>query len=390
MTVRVLSVPSSHVYVAHLAPVDGDDVLRLPDPPVAGDQPAARWWPPRALDAEWVRAHAGDFDVYHVHFGFDARSPQQLRDLVDALREIGKPLVYTVHDLRNPHHEDPAAHDEHLDVLVPAADALLTLTSGAAAVVKARWGRDATVLAHPHVVEEPALSRARPERDEWVVGVHLKSLRASMDPLPVVEVLAKVVPDLPGARLRVDVHTDVMTPGFPRHDPDVAWRVRSLADAGLVDLHVHDYFSDDDLWDYFQGLDLSVLPYRFGTHSGWLEACYDLGTPVLVSDCGFYAEQRPCLTYRLGPDGLDGASLEAAVRTAYDERPDWRADPAERRAERDRIAAAHRDLYLGLLDADGPTRRVRRPQTRRPGASGGGTGADPARLAAETRPDATR
>lgn len=349
MRIRVLSVPSGHVYVEHLAPLHGDEVTRLPDPPVPGDVPAAQWWPPTALDAEWVLQHMSEFDVYHVHFGFDARSSEQLRELVEALRETGKPLVYTVHDLRNPHHADPSAHDAHLDVLVPAAAALITLTPGAAAAVEDRWGRRATVLPHPHVVDEPTLSRPRPGHEGYVVGVHLKSLRASMDPLPVVEVLAKVVPQLPGARLRVDVHTDVMTPGFDRHDPEVAFRVQSLADAGLVDLHVHDFFTDAELWDYFQGLDLSVLPYRFGTHSGWLEACYDLGTPVLVSDCGFYAQQRPCLTYRLGADGLDPASLEAAVRSAYAERPDWRADPVERRGERDAIAAAHRTIYREVL-----------------------------------------
>ena len=347
--IRVLSVPSKHVYVDHLADPDGDEVTRLPDPVLPGRTEAAPWWPPAALEAQWVLDHADEFDVFHVHFGFDARTPQQLRDLVAALRRTGTPLVYTVHDLRNPHHEESSAHDDHLDVLVPAADALVTLTPGAAAVVEERWGRRSTVLPHPHVVDEPDLSRPRPVREEYVVGVHMKSLRASMDPLPVIEVLAKVVPQLPGARLRVDAHTDVMTPGFVRHDPAVAFRVQTLADAGLVDLRVHDFFSDAALWDYFQGLDLSVLPYRFGTHSGWLEACYDLGTPVLVSDCGFYAQQRPCLTYPLGPDGLDADGLEAAVRAAYDERPDWRADPEARRAERTTLAAAHREIYREVL-----------------------------------------
>ncbi|MEO5711745.1 MAG: glycosyltransferase [Nocardioidaceae bacterium] len=357
MHIRLLSVPSGHVYVDHLdAPTDDPaggsvhgEVVRLPDPVLPGRAAGAPWWPPVALEAQWVLDHADEFDVVHVHFGFDARSPQQLTDLVEALRGAGKPLVYTVHDLRNPHHRDRSEHDAQLDVLVPAADALVTLTAGAAAEIEQRWGRRATVLPHPHVVEEPALSRPRPSREDYVVGVHLKSLRASMDPVPVVEVLAKVVPQLPGARLRVDVHTDVMTPGIERHDPAVAFRVQSLADAGLVDLHVHDFFTDDDLWDYFQGLDLSVLPYRFGTHSGWLEACYDLGTAVLVSDCGFYAEQRPCLSYGLGPDGLDEAGLEAAVRAAYDERPAWRADPDARRAERAQVAAAHREIYHRVL-----------------------------------------
>ena len=67
-------------------------------------------------------------------------TPAQLEELVAALRRRGKPLVFTVHDLRNPHHPDRAAHDRHLDVLVPAADALITLTQGAAAEIRAPVG----------------------------------------------------------------------------------------------------------------------------------------------------------------------------------------------------------------------------------------------------------
>jgi hypothetical protein len=346
----VLSVPSGHVYVEHLSSPDVDDaVVRLPDPPVPGDVPAAQWWPPPGLEAEWVRQHRDDFDLAHLHFGFDARTPAQLTEWTRALRAAGKPLVYTVHDLRNPHHPDSGLHDEQLDVLVPAADALVTLTQSAARTVGRRWGRHALVLPHPHVVPEPTLSRPRPVRDEFVVGVHLKSLRASMDPAPVVATLAKVVPELPGARLRVDVHTDVMTPGAANHDPEIARSLHALRDTGRIQLEVHDFFSDDELWDYFLGLDLSVLPYRFGTHSGWLEACFDLGTTVLVSDCGFYAEQQPCLQFTLGPEGLDVASLEAGLLTAYEQRPAWRADPAQRRHQRQEIARAHRRLYDEVL-----------------------------------------
>lgn len=350
MPIRVLSVPAGHVYVRHLsAPGTDDGVVRLPDPEVPGDVPAAQWWPPPALEAEWVRGHHQDFDVAHVHFGFDARTPDQLRAWTQELARHGKPLVYTVHDLRNPHHQDGSLHDQHLDVLVPAADALITLTSGAAEVVAARWGRTATVLPHPHVVPENLLQAPRPERADFVVGVHLKSLRASMDPVPVVEVLAKVVPSLPGARLRIDVHTDVMTPGERQHDPDVVRLLSALAGHDAIDIEVHDFFSDDELWRYFLGLDLSVLPYRFGTHSGWLEACHDLGTAVLTSDCGFYAEQRPCLTFHLGADGLDGPSLEAGVRHAHAVRPSWRATRERRRQERATIARTHRAVYDRVL-----------------------------------------
>ncbi|MET0928824.1 MAG: hypothetical protein ABWX74_04870, partial [Aeromicrobium sp.] len=93
---RVASVPSSHVYVRHLSP-DVDDVLpaveRLADPPPT-DGPAeqSRWWPPAMLEAGWVADHAEEFDVLHLHFGFDARTPRELQDVVDALRAAGRPL----------------------------------------------------------------------------------------------------------------------------------------------------------------------------------------------------------------------------------------------------------------------------------------------------------
>jgi len=100
----IASVPANHVYVRHLAPEDGSGPVRLPDPTPPGAAATQQWWPPVMLDAAWVEAH--DFDVFHLHFGFDARTPADLEELVAALRRRGKPLVFTVHDLRNPHHLD--------------------------------------------------------------------------------------------------------------------------------------------------------------------------------------------------------------------------------------------------------------------------------------------
>jgi hypothetical protein len=113
------------------------------------------------LSAKWVREHANEFDVAHVHFGFDAIDPVDLTAFVDALNRHGKPLVYTVHDLRNPHHRSPAAHKAHLDVLISRADALITLTPGAADVVQRLWKRRPMVIPHPHVVEYDRMRRPR-------------------------------------------------------------------------------------------------------------------------------------------------------------------------------------------------------------------------------------
>jgi glycosyltransferase involved in cell wall biosynthesis len=352
--VRVASVPAGHVYVRHVTDVDdgagGDGVVRLPDPPVAGRAVASQWWPPVMLEPGWVTDHRDEFDVFHLHFGFDAQSPARLSDLVDELRASGKPLVYTVHDLRNPHQADPGPHSEHLDVLIPAADAVITLTPGAAGYIKHRWGRSAIVLPHPHVVDVARMIKARRRpKGTFVVGLHAKSLRASMDPLAVLRVLSQAVRPLADAELRVDVHTDVMEPHGANHDPELVRFLRGASASGELALHVHDYFSDDELWAYLEAIDVSVLPYRFGTHSGWLEACHDLGTTVIAPSCGFYAEQHACLTYGHDESHLDAASLVSAVSRAYEQRPLWQADVHVRLQERRALAAAHRELYLGLL-----------------------------------------
>lgn len=350
MAIAVASVPEGHVYVRHLSDPSGtDEVRRLPDPRPSIDAPMAQWWPPVMLAPSWVVRHSSEFDLMHIHFGFDACSPDDLRALVSALAAVGKPLVLTVHDLRNPHHVERALHDAQLDVLVRAASALITLTPGAAAEIKARWGRDSLVLPHPHVVAEPWMSAERAPRDRFAIGVHVKSLRASMSPLPVVRALLAVVPELEGAQLRVDAHTDVMTPGYDRYVPEMAKQLHEASDRGWLELHVHDCFSDDELFEYLMALDLSVLPYTFGTHSGWLEACHDLGTAVLAPECGYYAQQRPCLTYSVEDPERKALGLQDAVRRAYDERPAWRADPKDRLAERARVASEHRRLYSEVL-----------------------------------------
>ncbi len=347
---RIASVPSGHVYVRHLAPESGPGPDRLPDPdPSRPDVPAgAVWWPPAMLEPEW--AASAEFDLFHLHFGFDACDPAQLERLVATLRRRGKPFVLTVHDLRNPHHQSRAEHDAQLDVLIRAADALVTLTPGAAAEIRRRWGREAVVIPHPHVVELPDLVERRRDRSRrpdgpFRVGLHVKSLRPSMAPLRILPTLVAAVSGLPGAVLQVNAHHDVMDADGQRHDDELSDYLRRSAANGDLDLRVHDFFPDDALWDYLGSLDVSVLPYRFGTHSGWLEACRDLGTTVVAPSCGFYAEQGPVLGYHHDEESFDAESLAAAVMTAYRDRPQLGVSVEERREQRRQVAAAHDRLY---------------------------------------------
>lgn len=301
------------------------------------------------LEPSWIDEHAAEFDVFHVHFGFDALSPETLQDVVDALRRNGKPLVYTVHDLTNPHHATPEAHTAHLDILIPAADELITLTQGAADEIERRWGRRPAVIPHPHIVEPAevtiALAGREPADGRFHVGVHAKSLRASMDPLPVIEALVQLAEREEGLVVHVNGHREILETGGAKYEAELASRLQEHSDAGRIELRIHDYLSDAELWRYLSSLDASVLPYRFGTHSGWLEACLDLGTAVIAPDCGFYADQGPVFTYHRDASGqLDAASLQAAVMAASRSQPQHHS-PETRAVERSRIAAAHAAVY---------------------------------------------
>ncbi len=349
--ITVASVPSSHVYVRHIAAEQPDGVRRLRDPDPTDPVRSAEqvWWPPVMLRPEWAASH--DFDLFHVQFGFDAWEPRELSRLVAALRERGRPLVHTVHDLRNPHHPDRSMHDAQLDVLIPAADAVITLTPGAAQEIRRRWGRTATVLPHPHVVGFARMAK-RPERPAdapFRVGLHIKSMRASMEPLRLLPDLVQAVRELPDAVLQVNGHRDVLAADGDRHDKRLAAYLERAAERSDLELRVHDFFSDDELWRYLESIDVSVLPYRFGTHSGWLEACRDLGTAVVAPSCGYYADQGPVHSYVHDEDLYDGDSLQTAVRDAWAAGPPQPLSVEMRRAQRATVAGAHRDLYLSAL-----------------------------------------
>ncbi|MFL4478438.1 glycosyltransferase [Paeniglutamicibacter sp. ORCA_105] len=362
--VRVASIPHDQIYIRHLEAGDssGAGVFRLPDPPpVEGVRSAqSGWWPPAMLSADWVRANHDSFDLMHVHFGFDAADPAQLRELVAELRHFGKPLVYTVHDLVNPHQPDPAAHVELLDILIPHADKLITLTAGAAREIRRRWGAEAQVLPHPHVVDFGTMDRIRAARRQDAatglkrgmkrIGVHLKGLRPNMD-TSILDPLARAVARLPSAVLQVNIHSQPLDPASDEYRPALAGKLHHGANLGFWELRSHEYFSEPELFDYLASLDACVLPYRFGTHSGWLEAALDVGTPVVVPDCGHYADQDPSVArFRSTPTGVDEDSLLNAIRDVLraEDLPGLEAEG--RRRQRLELARAHRDLYDVLLD----------------------------------------
>lgn len=370
--IRVASVPSAHPYVDRLLPraigtdgAGGDRAVRLEDPPppgrTAGD---GVWWPPMVLDPVWLVAHADEVDVVHVHFGFESSTTAQLTLWVQELRRAGIPLVATVHDLANPHLTDQQAHLDALGVLVPAAAEVITLTPGVAAVIRERWGREAVVLPHPQIADDAWVRRSdtsRCNRQRGLrVGVPLGAVRANVDPTSWLAPLAATVGEL-GGTVVVTVNDEVLRSDDARR-LDVLAAVEGLASAvECVDLRVRPRLDDDALAAWIAGTDVVVLPYAHGTHSGWLELCWDLGASCLSPAVGHYAEQHDDVGFHAEFDEPEavGAVLRHLVadRTRAGGDP-WQVpwgDAAERLARRssadEHARRVHEEVYDRVIGA---------------------------------------
>ena len=347
----VASIPAAHPYVRSIVDPTAVDLLADPVPPGATEP--GQWWPPRWLDPDYLSTRLDEIDVAHVHFGFDSSPPHVLAEVARLLAGRGIPLVVTAHDLQNPHFTDQTAHEARLDVLLPAATTVVTLTDGAADEIGRRWGREALVLPHPLVLPLDAVGAPRPARTHTVVGVHAKNLRANVDPWRLVEQLI----EQRGAdtTLRLDLDDEVM--GSPRVDEASATRLDRYRRAG-VDVRIHQRFTDREMLDYLTEVDVLVLPYRHGTHSGWVEACHDAGVQAVVPDCGYFDRQHldPVFHY----DAIDfdvvgfGNAVSTAVRSAREST--HATDPrrrADRAAQRRMVREATTELYRRALKIAG-------------------------------------
>ena len=338
----VASVPARHVYTRHLA---------HPAVPVARvATPAATYRATQMISAEWVQVHAEGIDVAHVHFGFGDVTDRAWREWRAALAAHRIPLVYTVHDLDNPHVDAQERHHRQVAFLCRTAEEVITLTAAAADRVRQRTGRRAIVIPHPHVVDLATIAATdRPRRETFTVAIHGKDQRAGIDARPFVGAVLDVMADRPDVHLRLDV-----APELVDRAPEEYRHLAATAAHPRVAFHHTGWLDDPALWRYLADVDLVVLPYRLGTHSGWAEACLDLGTPVAAPAHMPIVDQHPAprilpLTIdasgRPDPDALAGIidRLRHGTRPAP-------VSPRWRDVQRLDIARAHETVYRRAIE----------------------------------------
>ncbi len=308
MTAPVVHHPPGHPYVRHVAP--------------AGPGEASSVW---NLD----EVAASGAAVVHLHFGFEHLTVEALGDWVRQLRRHRLALVLTVHDLQNPHLADQSRYQQLLRLLVAEADAVITLTAWAAAVIERVHGRAAHVIPHPHVVPLPELRRRSHRRPRRGVYVHAATCRPNLD-VELITTVAAVAGDLGGVRVHVRAP---LTPSSRR-------AVARLRQHELVHLDIGPRLTDRELWERIELAHVLLLPYQWGTHSGLLETATDLGTPCIAPAVGAFVDQ--------GAVEIDRGDPAAALRRALLLVP--RRDHAARARQRVAIAEAHQRVYSAVLD----------------------------------------
>ena len=311
--ITVAALPGRGVYVRHLTHPEGIDGIHRPTvpPPGAGVRRPARF------DQPWLADHLAGVDLVHVHGLAPNGDAARTAAAVDAVRSAGRPLVVTGYHLSDPSGHDPAGYAARLDALVPAADAVISLTEEAAAEMHRRWGVQAQVLPHPHAVDFVRMRQPRPprSREGLLVGAHLGSLHGA-DPVPFSRALAAAAQAVPGSRLLVTINDAVLDSQSASFGPRAVDQIEQAVQAAGGFVRYCRPFTDAQLWDHLVSLGTCVLPSVPGSHSVWPEACFDLGTPIVLPAGSHAADQRACLTYDRDGDGPDVDSLTDALKLA--------------------------------------------------------------------------
>lgn len=318
--------------------VPADDLRWLPH--LTASTSAVRSLPPM-LDprrlAHEVRDRGGEFDVLHVADETLRDRRDELEDVAAAVRGGATRLVVTVRHIDDPYAGHAREHLDRLNLVIPAADAVVTYSDAAAEVLDHHYGRDVVVIEAPPLLLDRELP-THERTDEFVVGAAVDDLPPSIDVRDVVVAIRAALPDQVADRVSIRIEPAVLDPAHPRHDGEVISWLREHEADGLVEL-----VTDEDPAAWLTRIDTLVLAHRRGSHDPWHDAARQVGVPVVSPAVGFVREER--LTVVLDQPLLTADALEPHLAVLRDQRPRWQPSPRMRQTHLAHVKAAHQQLY---------------------------------------------
>lgn len=300
-----------------------------------------------------------DVDVAHVHLGHDYLSVGAVERAMASLASSGVPVLLTVHDIHHPSDlEDPQLLDR-VGALVTASARVVTLTEEDALRMLERWDVAAAVVPHPRLLDESEISTAvraanhlRGDGPGPVVGVLLERMGENIEGPELLDNLAGVPIGRQDAELRILVESrswqEAVGEEPGTHGDPLVSELAGEGDWRSVRLVTYEALDLGPLLPELAALDVCVLPYRFASHSTWLELCRDLGVAAVFPDVGFLAEQwfsghDPALFGGKAYNPGDPVDVARAVSAVLDQpRP---VPPRTETAAARSVMAAYAQLY---------------------------------------------
>lgn len=225
-------------------------------------------------------------DIVHVQWSVD---PAMDLALWRAVRRLGVPLVYTVHNLVP--HATRAGDAERYGRLYRAADALIVHGQRSAVALRDTWGvpvdRISVVPHGPLLTDWPPVDRDTARRQLGLPpDAELILFTGLIEPYKGLDDLIAAFGLLAARR----PHARLVVAGKP-NEPFEGYR-RRLAGLDLLDRTALDlrFLPEPGLAAYLSAADVVVLPYRAATSSGLLMAARRFGSAVVATDVGDLGE----------------------------------------------------------------------------------------------------
>jgi len=248
---------------------------------------------PRDASFEWVRRQATlDFcDVLHIQSLELAELPA-IEEVLQRAASKGKGIVITIHDVGPLFPDDGDAFAKRINLACQFAKGVVTLTDCARQQISSRFGLSpANISIIPHGSVLPTSHHLWTHKS---VRNQLFSLGMFGGVRPNRSFLTATVNALYGLEPET-VRVKILSRGLNPIEVEYGSEALQLAFLAASDprfsFKLSPFPDDDEIADFVSSLDVLVLPYLFGTHSGQLELAKDLGVRVIAPGFGCYREQ---------------------------------------------------------------------------------------------------
>jgi hypothetical protein len=317
---------------------------------------------PRDASFEWVRRQPSldFFDVLHIQSVELAELPA-IEEVLQRAASQRKGIVLTIHDVGPLFPDEGGPFSERINLACQFAKSVVTLTDCARQEISSRFGlSSATISIIPHGSVLPISHRLWTRKSAQNQFFSLGMFGGVRPNRSFLTAAVNALYGLEPEAVRVKILSRGLNPIELAYGAEALQLANLAASDSRLSFKLSPFPDDDEVADFVSSLDVLVLPYLFGTHSGQLELAMDLGVRVIAPGFGCYrAQWQIHSAYVPEPFWFEcnpsepysyGAPLLQAMKTAYE---NWQRQDAGsgdqfrriREREEAEIIRLHKDLY---------------------------------------------